>query len=84
MACVAIRTGMEIPGNEGLPDAARVMMNTRAINDWSGAAYTFEQVAEMDWLVFDMMGAIRQAADPPGKKNKPKASRGPKILKGRK
>lgn len=40
-------------------------MNTRALNDWLGTNYTLDEVAEMNWLVFDILGAIKQAADPP-------------------
>ena len=69
-----------------MPDAARVMLNTRALNQWLGTMYTLDEVSEMEWLRFDIMAAIKQAADPP-KKDAPKKPRGrpaPKILRGRK
>ena len=51
------------------PDAAVTMLNTRQLNKWLGTSYTLEEVAEMDWLVFDILGALAVALDPPkGKK----------------
>ena len=41
------------------------MLHTRTLNNWLGTTYTLEEVSEMDWLVFDIMGAIKQAANPP-------------------
>ena len=55
-----------------MPDAARVMLQTRMVNDFLGPVYTLEEVAEMDDLLFEMMGALRQAlnASKPPKVNK--------------
>ena len=79
----AIRTGLKLPDDaEPLPDAARVMMNTRALNDWLGTVYTLDEVAEMEWLTFDIMAAIKRAADPP-KVEELKGPKVPKILRGR-
>ena len=57
------------------------MLRTRALNDWLGTSYTLDEVSEMDWLMFDMMGAIKQALDPPPAEDKPTV---PKVLRGRK
>ena len=65
------------------PDAAVIMLRTRALNDWLGTAYTLDEVAEMHWLTFDIMGAIKRAADQAGKQSKPKLPNPPKILRGR-
>jgi hypothetical protein len=53
-----------------MPDAARVMLQTRMVNDWLGTNYTLEEVSEMDDLLFEIMGAIRQALNPPKKDEK--------------
>ena len=39
-------------------------------------------VSEMDWLRFDIMGTIKEAANPP-KEDKPKMPHGPRILRAR-
>ena len=70
MACVAVRTGMEIPGNEGLPDAASVMLRTRQLNQWTHAGYTLEEVAGMDWLTFTVLNATAQGMYPTKPKDK--------------
>jgi len=41
------------------------MLNCRQLNKWLGTSYTLEEVAEMDWLVFDILGALAVALDPP-------------------
>lgn len=46
------------------PDAAVIMLNTRMLNDWTGAGYTMEQVAEMDPLLFDVMVGQKQGMYP--------------------
>ena len=71
---------MELPpGALPPPDAAGVMLRTRVLNEWLGTNYTLDEVSEMDWLVFDMMGAIKQALDPtPVDEDKPKVLRGRK------
>ena len=58
------------------------MLKTRALNDWLGTTYTLDEVAEMDWLRFDIMGTIKEAANPP-KEDKPKMPHGPRILRAR-
>ena len=40
------------------------MLRTRHINDWTGAAYTMEQVAEMDWSLWEVMAAEKQGLNP--------------------
>jgi len=47
-----------------LPDAALVMLNTRAINSWLGTSYTLEQVAEMDPMTFEVMSVLAQGMSP--------------------
>ena len=57
---------MEMPGDEGiLPDAASVMLRTRQLNEWTHASYTLDEVADMDWLTFVVMGAVGQGMYPP-------------------
>ena len=56
---------MEIPGNEGLPDAASIMLRTRQLNEWTYAGYTMDEVAEMDWLTFTVLHATAQGMYPP-------------------
>ena len=59
---------MKFPGVDAtMPDAATVMLKTRMINDWLGTRYSLDEVAEMDDLVFDILGALRQALNPPKK-----------------
>lgn len=41
------------------------MMRTRALNTSFGTSYTFEQVAEMDGLLFSLHGWVMQALYPP-------------------
>ena len=50
-----------------MPDAAEIMLKTRMVNDFLGTRYSLEEVSEMDDLLFDMLGAIRQALFPPKK-----------------
>jgi len=60
------------------------MLKTRALNDWLGTTYTLDEVAEMDWLTFDIMGAIKEAANPPKKDEaKPRVPHVPRILRAR-
>ena len=40
------------------------MLNTRMLNDWTGAGYTMEQVAEMDILWFDVLAGEKQGFYP--------------------
>ena len=40
------------------------MLNTRLINDWLGTSYSIEEVAEMDSLLIDILGALRQGLNP--------------------
>jgi hypothetical protein len=47
------------------PEAAVVMLNTRQLNRWLGTSYTLEEVSEMDWSVFDLLGALAVALEPP-------------------
>ena len=53
-----------IKGAEPPPDAAVVMYQTRAINNWLHTHYTLEEVAGMDPLLFDIMGAVAQGMNP--------------------
>jgi len=53
-----------------LPDAAEVMLKTRMINDWLHTNYSLEEVGEMPDLLFDVLGALRQALYPPKKDTK--------------
>ena len=64
-----MRAGMELPASLGPPDAAIVMMKTRALNDFLGTAYTLDEVAEMNPLVFDLLGAIKRGLYPPKDKS---------------
>ncbi len=47
------------------PDAAVIMMRTRALNKSLGTSYTLEQVGEMDHLLFSLHGWVMQALYPP-------------------
>ena len=38
------------------------------INTWLGTRYSLEEVAEMDDLLFEMLGAVRRGMEPPKKK----------------
>jgi hypothetical protein len=53
--------------NATLPDAALVMMKTRLLNNWLGTCYTLDEVAGMDNLVFDILGAVKRGLNPPKK-----------------
>jgi len=66
--------GIKFPSelDSTMPDAARTMLKTRMINDWLGTRYTLDEVAEMDDLLFDILGALRQALNPPKKETKKK------------
>ena len=57
------RTGAAIDGADP-PDAAVIMMRTRALNKGFGTTYTFEEVAEMDALLFSMQGWLMTALYP--------------------
>jgi len=50
--------------NPDPPDAAVVMLKTRALNKSFGTSYTFEQVADMDELVFSIQGWLMRALYP--------------------
>ena len=69
-----------MPGDEGtLPDAASVMLRTRQLNQWTHANYTLDEVADMDWLTFRVLGAVAQGMNPtPVEEGKPKVLRGKK------
>lgn len=43
-----------------LPDAAALLLATRLLNQFSGAAYTCEEVAAMDPIIFDVIEALNQ------------------------
>ena len=62
-----VRTGMTIDGADP-PDAAVIMMRTRALNHNFGTPYTFEQVAEYPDLLFDLQGWLMKALHPGDKK----------------
>jgi len=66
----------DVQGAE-LPDAARVMLETRMLNQWLGTSYTLEQVAEMDPLVLVLMNALNQGLTPPPKGKKKSGDRVP-------
>jgi len=53
-----------------MPDALALMLNTKLINSFMGTAYTVEEVADMDWLVFEMIAAYQQGMNPPPKKGR--------------
>ena len=60
------------------------MLKTRALNDWLHTNYTLDEVAEMDWLGFDIMGTIKEAANPPKEdEEKPRLPHAPRILRAR-
>lgn len=54
----------DVQGAE-LPDAARVMLETKMLNQWLGTHYSLEDVAEMDPLVLVLMNALNQGLTPP-------------------
>lgn len=54
----------DVQGAE-LPDAARVLLETRMLNQWLGSSYSLEQVAEMDPLIMVLMNALNQGLTPP-------------------
>ena len=37
------------------------MLRTRLVNDWLGTNHTMEEVAEMDWTLFEIMAAEKHA-----------------------
>ena len=53
----------------GPPDAAVTMLNCKLLNGWLGTSYTLEEVAEMDWLTFEILSALQGALNPPPKGN---------------
>ena len=55
---------MEMPGDDGLPDAASIMLRTRQLNQWTNAGYTLDEVADMDWLTFTVLYATAQGMYP--------------------
>lgn len=63
---------MELPDDFQVPDAAAVLLRTRNLNKWLGTSYTPEEVAGMDWLMFDLIGTMNKALFPDPK---PKATR---------
>ncbi len=58
-----MRDGMEIPDSEP-PDAAVVMLNTRLLNEWAHTSYSFEQVAEMSPMMFDILASLQRGLRP--------------------
>ena len=50
-----------------VPPVAAIMVKTRNLNHWLGTAYTLEDVAGMDELVFSLLYTMQQAFDPPTK-----------------
>ena len=60
-----MRTGAEGIPDSDPPDAAVTMVHTRIINDWLNTHYTLEEVAEMDWLTFEILAALRKGLAPP-------------------
>ncbi len=54
----------DVPGADP-PDAALVMWLTRCLNDWAHTHYSFEEVAGMDLMTFDLMGMIQRGMEPP-------------------
>ena len=49
------------------PPAAVTLLQTRALNDFLGTAYTLDEVAEIEPMVFDLLGAIKRGLYPPKK-----------------
>ena len=64
--CTNQKKGFDLPDAE-LPDALALMLNTKLINSFTGAAYTVEEVADMDYLLFEMIAAYQRAMNPPKK-----------------
>lgn len=50
------------------PEAAVVMLRAKVLNDYLGTSYTLAEVAEMDGLLFDILGALKQGLNPPESK----------------
>ena len=59
----SIQTGAELE-NPDPPDAAIVMMKTRALNNSFGTSFTFEEVAEMDDMLFWLYGRLIPIMNP--------------------
>ena len=47
------------------PDMAVIMLNTKLLNGWLGTSYTMEEVAEMNWLTFEILSVLQKALNPP-------------------
>lgn len=47
-----------------LPDAAAILLATRAINRFAGTAYSLEEVAAMDPIVFELIAALQRGINP--------------------
>ena len=62
-----MRTGAEMEDADP-PDAAVTMLRTRALNKSFGTVYTFEEVSEMDNLLFSMQNWVLRALYPGEKK----------------
>ena len=65
--CTNQRKGFALPDAE-LPEALAAMLNTKLLNSFTGSAYTVEEVAEMDLLLFEMIAAYQRGMNPPKKK----------------
>ena len=63
-------------GDPEAPDAAHILLNTKMVNDYVGAVYTLEDVANdpalRDPLLAGLIGAIRSGMMPPEQKQKRK------------
>lgn len=47
-----------------MPDAARIMLETRLLNGFLGTSYTLDEVAEMDSLIVALVGALQDGIYP--------------------
>ena len=44
------------------------MLRARMLNEYCRTHYSLEEVAEMDDLLFEVLGAVRRGMEPPKKK----------------
>lgn len=64
----ALRNKIALPSDAPEPpEAAVIMLRTRALNRWLGTSYTLDEVSEMDWLTFDLHSALAVGLNPPSK-----------------
>ena len=58
------RTGAKFDEPPDVPDAVPILWRTRQLNNYLGGNFRPEEVAEMSWLMFDMLAAMSQAEFP--------------------